>query len=338
MGLSRPLSLMDLPQGDVRRIVRASESVIFPRGTLLCRENDVGHHAFYLRRGVVEIFKECRGRRRTLAHHGAGEWVGEMALLERKRRTASVRAIEPVRALALHADTLHRILGENPRLSLQVMEMMAQRIQSSQQDLLDELMAKMEQLEQANERLEARVADRTRDLETTHQGLQRLAHSDYLTGAYNRRWLMDELGRWCRSGRPAGVVLLDVDHFKHYNDHNGHLLGDALLRDLVCITQSQLRPGDTIARYGGEEFVILLHGVRGTAALEVAQRVRARIAAHRFPAGSSQPLGAVTVTAGVATIPEDGSHPDDVLRRADERLYQGKATGRNRVVPAPTSR
>ena len=118
----------------------------------------------------------------------------------------------------------------------------------------------MEELEEANERLETRVVARTRELQASNEALACTAVSDYLTGCYNRRWLMEELQRWSGTAQPLGVVLLDLDHFKHYNDANGHLRGDDLLRDFVRLVKSHLRPGDALARYGGEEFVLLLHG------------------------------------------------------------------------------
>lgn len=335
---ARPFSwatdLRALTRSDLRRILRAAEPVTFPPGAMLCEENAPGDQTFYLRRGTVEIFKTSRGRSRTLAYRGRGEVVGEMALFEQRKRTASVRALDPVRALRFHPARVQELLGSHPELSLLVLEMMSHRLRNVQQVLLDDLMAKVEQLEEAKELLEQRVADRTRELQESNAALERLAVRDYLTGCFNRRSLMDQLENWCRSGQALGVVLMDIDHFKTYNDRNGHLVGDELLRGFVRVVQSQLRPVDVMARYGGEEFVLLLNGASPEATRDIAERVRARVEREDFPAGAGQPLGRVTLTAGLSCLPGEGETAEEVLRRADERLYRGKEAGRNRVVAA----
>lgn len=326
---------MTLTRGELRHILRAAEPVRFPAGALLCEEGTLGDRTFLLRRGEVEVFKTSRGRARTLGHLGRGDVLGEMALFGQRRRTASARAVGPVRALVLGSEKMRELLESHAQLSYRLLEMMTQRLRSVQQDLLDDLTAKVDELEEANAYLEARVAERTRELQESNEALERLAIKDDLTGCANRRSLMEQLERWCRSERPLGVVLLDLDHFKEYNDRNGHLLGDELLRRFAQVVQAQLRPGDVMARYGGEEFVLLLHGATPDIARQVAERVRSRVEEAAFPEGAGQPLGRVTVTAGVACLPGDGATPEDILEKADQRLYRGKRGGRNRVVGDP---
>lgn len=325
---------VNISRDDLRGLLRVAKLQTYPEGAVLCQENSEGDCAFLIRRGTVEIFKTSRGRRRTLAVRGRNEVVGEMALFEQRRRTATACALEPVRALALQAGDARDLVNRHPRLSLPLLEMMSHRLRAVQQDLLDDLTAKVEELEEANEHLEVRVATRTRELQASNEALARTAVSDYLTGCYNRRWLMEELHRWSGATRPLGVVLMDLDHFKHYNDANGHLRGDELLRGFVRLVESHLRPGDAVARYGGEEFVLLLHGATPQVAYNVADRVRDQVARQDFPAASTQPLGCVSLSAGVATIPEDGNQPEELLRAADARLYLGKEQGRNRVIGA----
>jgi len=162
--------------------------------------------------------------------------------------------------------------------------------------------------------------------------LERLSVTDALTGLYNRRHLMGTLAseaqRARRLRRPFSVLLMDVDHFKQYNDTHGHLAGDAALTKMAEILRQQTRAVDCVARYGGEEFlVVLLETTVATAAL-VAERIRNRVATEAFGGGR------MTVSIGVAECPAHGDTPEDLIASADAAMYQAKSGGRNRVVAA----
>lgn len=162
--------------------------------------------------------------------------------------------------------------------------------------------------------------------------LERLSVTDALTGLYNRRYLMGTLAseaqRSRRLRRPFSVLLADVDHFKQYNDTQGHPAGDAALAKIADILRKQTRAVDCVARYGGEEFlIVLLETTVATAAL-VAERIRARVAAEAF--GGVQ----MTVSIGVAECPSHGDTPETLIASADAALYEAKGAGRDRVVPA----
>ncbi len=163
--------------------------------------------------------------------------------------------------------------------------------------------------------------DRRRLLERVHA----MAHTDVLTGLPNRRAWDDELrsalARAARSGVPVTVGLLDLDHFKLYNDEHGHSGGDRLLRAAAGAWSGTMRASDFLARYGGEEFGFILWGCDPSAAQELADRIRTAT-----PDGS-------TCSVGFAVW--DGQESsDDVVARADTALYQAKADGRDRVVAA----
>lgn len=160
--------------------------------------------------------------------------------------------------------------------------------------------------------------------------LERLAATDHLTGAWNRshfdRVIAAELSR-SREGRtPVSLVLLDIDHFKRINDTRGHGMGDAVLRELVRLVQSRIRPSDVLFRWGGEEFAVLLAGAGYRGAERVAENLRAAVAAHAF-----RDAGTVTVSAGVAEH-LDEERPQAWFARLDEALYAAKRAGRDRVV------
>jgi len=177
----------------------------------------------------------------------------------------------------------------------------------------------------------AHLVSRLREREGQGE-LERLSVTDALTGLYNRRHLMgtlaNEVQRSRRLRRTFSVLMADVDHFKPYNDTNGHLAGDAALVKVAELLRKATRGVDSVARYGGEEFlVMLLEAPLATAAI-VAERIRARIAGERFEGGK------VTVSVGIAEYPTHGDTPEELIASADAAMYRAKSQGRDRVVVA----
>jgi diguanylate cyclase (GGDEF)-like protein len=189
------------------------------------------------------------------------------------------------------------------------------------------------------EELEEKVASRTEELRAANERLEKLSLTDPLTGLFNRRYLDQllalEVTRQRRHKRPFSLLMIDVDHFKNYNDQHGHPRGDDVLRTIAQLLSSSLRGSDIVARVGGEEFVAVLLDVELPVAVTAAEKVRAAIEQHDFPRGSDQPLGRVTVSLGLASWPKHGETADEVLEAADRALYASKAAGRNRVTSAP---
>jgi diguanylate cyclase (GGDEF)-like protein len=158
---------------------------------------------------------------------------------------------------------------------------------------------------------------------------------DPLTGLFNRRYLTEtldrELARARREQGPLSVMMLDIDHFKRFNDNYGHDAGDVLLQALSAFLQSQVREGDVVCRYGGEEFTLILP----SASLEVTRQ-----RAEHMRNGAKclqvwhmgQSLGPISVSLGVATFPDHATSGETLLRMADAALYRAKAMGRDRVV------
>lgn len=183
----------------------------------------------------------------------------------------------------------------------------------------------------------ARVAIGERIL-TLQAQLQELAIRDPLTGLFNRRAfdtrLEGEMQRAERYGRPLSLIMIDLDHFKFYNDANGHPQGDILLQEASQVIQAGVRSTDVVARYGGEEFVVILPETPVAAALIVAKDIQETVAAHPFPRCERQPGGQLTISLGVASYPEDTGNAQQLLQRVDEVLYQAKRNGRNQVVRA----
>lgn len=193
-------------------------------------------------------------------------------------------------------------------------------------------------LAQANTELEDKVQQRTQALEEVNHQLAVLSVTDALTRLANRRrfdavWL-DEWQRALRQATPLAVIMLDVDHFKAYNDHYGHQQGDECLRRVgeVLLTTVR-RAGELVARYGGEEFVVVLPGTSVIHAMAVAESIRANIQAAGIAHAHSGVAAVVTVSLGVAVgIPTQGDACDALVHAADAALYRAKDQGRNRVV------
>ena len=180
--------------------------------------------------------------------------------------------------------------------------------------------------------------DMVRRLREGRAELERLSVTDELTGLANRRRLTAELERELRRsgrhGRPVSILMLDVDHFKHFNDTYGHPAGDAVLKRLASTVRECVRDVDTVARYGGEEFMVILPETPAAEAALVAERIRASAEEDRFtPEGESVPLN-ITVSIGYAWFPESAGTPDALIEAADQALYRSKESGRNRVTAA----
>jgi len=187
--------------------------------------------------------------------------------------------------------------------------------------------------------LEERVAERTAELEMVNSNLFELSNTDGLTGIPNRRKfdevLTNEWNRATRTGQPLVVALIDVDWFKKYNDHNGHLAGDDCLRSVANILKAKIRrSSDLVARYGGEEFAIISPGINKINAVEMANIICSAIAGANLPHTMS-PFGMITVSIGVALIvPTIDISPETLIQAADEALYHAKDSGRNQVISA----
>lgn len=160
---------------------------------------------------------------------------------------------------------------------------------------------------------------------------------DPLTGLFNRRYLEEtlekEVRRASRSGEPLSVLMADLDHFKKFNDTNGHDAGDAILRGVGACLGKSVRAEDVVCRFGGEEFVVILPTADANAAHARAEQIQLRLR-NLMVLHQGRPLGTVTASVGVASFPLHGTSPQLVLDAADAALYRAKAEGRDRVVDA----
>lgn len=187
--------------------------------------------------------------------------------------------------------------------------------------------------------LKARVRNHI-ELKTCRDIFEKRSLMDGLTGIANRHYFdqvfKQEWRRALRNGHSLSIIFLDIDFFKKYNDHYGHIAGDECLRKVgTALKNSVQRAGDLSARYGGEEFIIILPTASGIDAYKVGEKVRRNIEALKVAHEMSEVSEYVTVSVGVVTvIPADDMVPDSLIAKADDALYKAKKKGRNQVVAA----
>jgi len=173
---------------------------------------------------------------------------------------------------------------------------------------------------------------------TNYRNVKVAADVDELTGIFNKRALKFGLSEMVHEARQNGgrvsVFLFDIDHFKAYNDQNGHIAGDQALRLLAQLVRDTVRADDIFGRFGGEEFLLIMPGRTAAQAMSAAGNIRQRIAHYQFPFGEKQPMGMVSVSGGVSTFPDDSQDAVEMLLAADNALYRAKQAGRNKVFRA----
>jgi len=203
--------------------------------------------------------------------------------------------------------------------------------------LLTTLVKETRQMQSTTSAMQNNFEEKSKEIDNLQEQLQRerkRAITDPLTGLYNRFALIDKLnaavGEMDEGERPS-LIMLDIDHFKAINDTHGHLIGDRVIRFVAQVLQKNTKGKDTAARYGGEEFTVLLPGTPSVGAKSVAEVIRKAVAnAQLVRADNKQPLGKITISAGIATY-QDEEDVMEFINRADQALYRSKNEGRNRT-------
>jgi diguanylate cyclase (GGDEF)-like protein len=168
-----------------------------------------------------------------------------------------------------------------------------------------------------------------------YEEIRNLSLTDEMTKLHNYRSfisrLKEEVNRAKRNQSHVSLVILDIDHFKNYNDTLGHQAGDEALREVGKVLRKTVRDEDIVSRYGGEEFCVIFPGIAKEDMEHLGDRIRQRIEAHKFYKEKVQPIGQLTVSLGGATYPDDASDIHDLIQKADEALYRAKHLGRNQM-------
>ena len=280
---------------------------VLQTGDVLLRPEFSNNCMYLLLKGRVTVHLENLDSE-PLVSLVAGECVGEMSVFDGRNPSAYVKASEAVEVLVIESGVLWQMIDTSHSVARNLLHLLSNRLRSGNAIVTD---------------------SQSRQRETEHA-----ANSDALTGLNNRRWLEELMvrlkGKKLVELQPISVLMLDVDHFKRFNDTFGHKAGDLVLQMVAQTMRKRLRPTDMVARYGGEEFMILLPHTSRSEAMVVAERLRCGVEQCRVTAEQGQDLPAVTVSIGAAPW-RKGDTLELMVERADKALYQAKANGRNRV-------
>jgi diguanylate cyclase (GGDEF)-like protein len=253
--------------------------------------------------GTLEVYLDA-AQITPVAVIQAGQAVGEISVIEGRPAIAYVVTAEPARLLAIDEERFWNLVNASHAFAINLITLLAQRMRANNLQLSESV-------------------QRSKTLE-------REANTDALTGLLNRRWLENSVPRFvarhAHAQKPLSILLLDIDHFKRFNDEHGHAVGDQVLALVAQTVEKCLRPTDLAARYGGEELLVILPETPLEGARIAAERVRASISLSKLPNIDRN----ITISIGAACLAE-GEDGDGLLKRADERLYLAKERGRNRV-------
>ena len=279
-------------------------------GEVLLRQGEKNRYMFMILSGRLSVHLDSETSE-PVAFLAAGETVGELSVLDERPASAFVRAVEPTRLVEVDEFRFWDLVSASHEFSMNLLMLMAHRLRSNNTAVSENMRLQRE--------------------------YRQSAMIDGLTALYNRRWLEEALPRYvtrfARDARPLSILMIDVDHFKHFNDTHGHPAGDAVLIAVAHCLRHNVRPGDFVSRYGGEEFVVILANADETIAMTVAERLRDAVSRHRVCSKDGAELPRVTISLGAARL-APGQQAHGVVAAADAALYESKRAGRNRVTLA----
>lgn len=263
---------------------------------------------YILLRGTLRVELKMEARP-VITYIKPGECVGELSVLDEKPTASYVVADKASTLLAIQREAIWRLINTSHMVARNLLYLLSSRLRNDN-EILSESLLLQRQFEQK-------------------------ALNDSLTGLYNRYWLEQTATRLVERAQtadtPLGVMLIDADHFKSYNDSHGHQAGDEALRVLGATLKRFLRPDDFAVRYGGEEFVVILPGVTPEEVVVAAERLRRAIANAAITEPGGKTLPSLSVSIGVAFFQPGQSFPL-LIAEADKALYRAKEEGRNRVA------
>ncbi len=330
--LRRTRLLETLPEEQLNLLLRSCREVSLVPGEALCHEGEVGRAMYVVLSGNLVVSKGGK----QVAVGRPGDCFGEMALIESRERSATLRALDDTLMIEIPETAFAEHLSKVPGPLLALLRVFSDRARHDLESLVSanlKLQAQAEEMDRKNREL----TETRRQLEQRNRDLERLSALDTLTQIANRRRfdavLRQEWRRAVRDEAPISLLFCDIDYFKRFNDTYGHQAGDeCLVRVAQAMEETLNRPADLVARYGGEEFIALLVDTDAEGGRMLAERMRARIEELKVENRDSSVGPFLTVSLGVATVvPNPTLRPEDLMDLADRALYAAKASGRNRV-------
>ncbi len=274
------------------------------RGEVVLAPDSTNESVFIVLSGSLSVHVGSLDAR-SIRQLDVGDCAGEMSIIENRDPSAWVVADEDSHLMVIHKDVLWNLIDASHAFAKNLLSVLSERVRQHNDFLADSIGA-----------------------------LRRFEHharTDALTGLHNRHWMDEmfprELARCEADRQPASLIMIDVDHFKTYNDRFGHVAGDRMLSGVAAALRAHFRPTDLLARYGGDEFAVLLPGLGLDAANAIGERVRRAVLGEPDGDAGSSP---VTISLGVSEVAGD-YHFDRLLREADAALYRAKHGGRNSV-------
>lgn len=296
--LKRQRLFQNVAANSLQQVLQEFAACDLEKGEILLSPFNRNQYLYLLLDGQLQVYLGSLDNQ-PMSTLEAGDCAGEISFIDNDHPSAYVVATQPSTVLRLHREALSKLFQQSPQMMQNLLELLCDRVRTGNRIILD-----------------------------TEQN----ANVDTLTELYNRRWLEHiyerENTRCAFNGQPMCLLMLDVDHFKAYNDRHGHLAGDYALCLVAHTLRNQLRPKDSMARFGGEEFVILLPEIAVEEARNIGERLRQSL--EQVPSFYS-PVGilpGVTVSIGLTQMqPKDDLQ--DLIARADAALYKAKMQGRN---------
>ncbi len=288
----------NIAANNLERLLAEFRACELEAGEVLLSPFDRNQHLYLLLQGRLRVYLGSLDNQ-PVGTLEVGDCAGEISFIDNERPSAYVVAECPSIVLRLHRESLVRLFQQSPQVMQNLLQLLCERVRKGNRQILDS---------------------------------EQHANIDTLTGCFNRRWLEHvferESTRCAFNEEPISLLMLDVDHFKAYNDQHGHLAGDYALCLVANTLNSQLRAKDSLIRFGGEEFVILLPEIAADDARSIAERLRIsleRITSFYSPVGV---LPGMTISIGLAQMQHQDSL-QGLIARADAALYQAKQQGRN---------
>lgn len=299
--------LCNLPDAVLEQVAVHASPRLLAAGEVLLAPEQNNEHVFVLLSGALTIHFGAADSP-VIREVAPGGSVGEMSVIDGTRPSAYVVAKMPSRVLGIHRDLIQALVAQTQSVAGNLLKLLTRWMKENTHRI---------------------VSDRLQIEELTDH-----VHVDALTRLYNRRWLDNALERLLAQAIKAqqglGVLLIDVDYFKQYNDTHGHPGGDQALVALSNVLKTTLRPYDFATRYGGEEFLVLLPHTTEEEAIATAQRLWDAVRGVAIVSPTGTALPGITVSIGVA-VSDVHSTVHSLVAAADEKLYLAKNSGRNCV-------
>ncbi len=293
--------------GVIEPLLRHCAVRVLAPGEVLLRAGEPNRHLFLVLEGRLSVRLDSPDSP-PITYIERGETAGEMSLIDNQPASAWVCAEQDSRVMIIDEQLMWMLVNTSHAVSSNLLYTLVKRLREGNQVISHD----REQIDDF--RFHATV--------------------DALTGLFNRYWLDQMLPRQMQrsraDGEPLSLLMIDIDHFKGFNDRHGHLAGDAALRAVARALLDHLRPNDMAARFGGEEFAVLLPETDRQAARAVGERLRAAVAAAPVVLEDGTPLPSLSCSVGVGEMTPE-ARPRDLIAAADAALYAAKRAGRNRV-------